>query len=68
MRLLRNNWWSGNDPLLKIGVVLMGFALALVVGAVALTTLLRNEPERALAVEAAVNSPVEPPVEPIDRS
>jgi sortase A len=69
VRLLRNNWWSGNDPLLKIGVVLMGFALALVVGALALTNLLRHdEPERALAVEAAVNSPVEPPVEPLVRS
>jgi len=68
VRLLRNNWWSGNDPLLKMGVVLMGFALALVVGAVALTTLLRDEPERALAVEVAVKSPVEPPVEPLVRS
>jgi sortase A len=41
---------------------MMAFALALTVGAVALTTVLRHEPERAVAVEAAVQSPVEPPV------
>ena len=50
---------------------MMGFALALTVGAVALTTVLRHdEPKRAVAVEAAVKTPVEPlvrsypPVEP----
>ena len=41
---------------------MMAFALALTVGAVALTTVLRHEPERAVAVEAAVQFPVEPPV------
>jgi sortase A len=41
---------------------MMAFALALTVGAVALTTVLRHEPARAVAVEAAVQSPVEPPV------
>ena len=41
---------------------MMAFALALTVGAVALTTVLRHEPERAVAVEAAVKSAVEPPV------
>ena len=48
---------------------MMGFALALTVGAVALTAVLRyDEPERAVAVEAAVKTPVEPPVEPLVRS
>ena len=42
---------------------MMAFALALTVGAVVLTTVLRHEPERVVAVEAAVQSPVEPRVE-----
>ena len=46
----------------------MGFALMLTVGAVALTTLLRDEPKRAVAVEAATKSPVKSPVEPLVRS
>ncbi len=47
---------------------MMAFALTLTGGAVALTTVLRGEPERVLAVEAAKKSPVKPPVEPLVRS
>jgi sortase A len=47
---------------------MMAFALALTVGAVALTAVLRDKPERALAVEAAMKSPAKPPVEPLVRS
>jgi sortase A len=68
MRLPSSNWWSGDDPLLKLGVVMMSFALALTVGAVVFTAVLRHEPERAVAVEAAVKSPVSSPVEPLVRS
>ncbi len=68
MRLPTSSWWSGNGPLLKVGVVMMAFALTLAVGAVALTAVLRDKPERALAVEAAKKSPVQPPVEPLVRS
>ncbi len=47
---------------------MMGFALALTVGAVALTTVLRQEPEPALAEQAAMKSQVQSPVEPLVRS
>jgi sortase A len=68
VRLPTSNWWSENGLLLKIGVVMMAFALTLTGGAVALTTVLRGEPERVLADEAAKKSPVKPPVEPLVRS
>jgi sortase A len=49
------------DPLLKVGVIIMTLALALTVVAVGVTISLRNEPERAVAVEkAAMKSTVEP--------
>ena len=49
------------DTLLKAGVIMMTFALALTVVAVVVTLLLRNEPERAVALEkAAAKSSVEP--------
>jgi len=49
------------DPLLKVGVILMAFALALVIVAVVVTVVLRGEPERAVASEkAATKSSVEP--------
>jgi sortase A len=47
---------------------MMAFALTLTVGAVALTAVLRDKPERALAVEAAMKSQVQSPVEPLVRS
>jgi sortase A len=49
------------DPLLKVGVIVMTLALALTVVAVGVTISLRNEPERAVAVEeVATKSTVEP--------
>ncbi len=63
-----SNWWFGNGLLLKVGVGMMAFALTLTVGTVVLTAVLRDKPERALAEQAAVKSPVKPPVEPLVRS
>jgi len=49
------------DPLLKVGVVLMGLALALVIAAVVVSVALRSEPGRVVAAEvAAKNSQGEP--------
>lgn len=54
----------GNDPLLKVGIVLMAFALTLTVVAVVVTIITRGEgPERAVASEtttAVKKSSVEP--------
>jgi hypothetical protein len=44
-----------------------GLRAALTVGAVALATVLRDAPERAVAVEAAVKSPVKSSEEPLVR-
>jgi sortase A len=52
------SFWE--DPLLKVGVVMMVFALALTGVAVAATFALRSEPERAAASESR-----EPSVEPL---
>lgn len=52
------SFWE--DPLLKVGVVMMVFALALTGVAVAATFALRSEPERAAASERG-----EPSVEPL---
>src|SRR5215203_1821628 len=43
----------GDDPLLKVGVIVMTLALALALVAVVLTVLLRDVPERAVASERA---------------
>jgi sortase A len=49
------------DTLLKVGVIMMTFALALTVVAVVVSISLRNEPERAVALEkVATKSSVEP--------
>jgi sortase A len=51
------------DTLLKVGVILMVFALALTVAAVVVSVALRSESERVVAAEAAATkSPVEPPL------
>jgi sortase A len=50
----------GQDPLLKVGVVMMIIALALTTVAVVVTFALRAEPERAVASETT-----EPSVEPL---
>ena len=49
MRLPRGNRRSGNDPLLRVGMIMMAFALVLALAAVVLTMLLRDVPERAVA-------------------
>jgi sortase A len=43
--------------LMKVGVIMMSLALALVLAAVVLSAALRGEPERVVASEAAANSP-----------
>src|ERR1051325_7861174 len=49
MRLPTGNRRLGQDPLLKVGVILMIIALALTTVAVVVTFALRAEPERAVA-------------------
>jgi sortase A len=62
VRLPTSNRWFRDDLLLKIGVVMMAFALAFTVAAVVVAIIVRDEPERVVAAEAAAKSPVEPPV------
>jgi sortase A len=52
------------DPLLKLGAVMMAFAIALFVAALVAISVLRAEPERAVASESGP----EPTVEPLKRS
>jgi sortase A len=49
------------DPLLKVGVVMMALALVLVIAAVVVSIALRSEPERVVAAEVATKTPGEPP-------
>ncbi len=56
-RFRTGNRRFGDYPILWVGMITMAFALTL--AAVALTIVLRNEPERAVVVEAAAESPVE---------
>jgi sortase A len=51
------------DPLMKAGAVMMAFAIALLVAALVAISVLRAEPERAVASETR-----EPTVEPLKRS
>ena len=44
---------------MKVGVILMALALALLVAAVVVSFALRSEPERVVAAEVATNSPGE---------
>jgi sortase A len=48
-------------PLLKVGVIMIALALALVIGAVVVSATLRSEPERVVAAEVAAKSPGEAP-------
>ena len=48
------------DPLLKVGLAMMAFAVVLTIVAVAVVLVLREEPERAVASEAAAKSSVTP--------
>jgi sortase A len=52
------------DPLLRVGAVMMAFAIALLVAALVALSVLRAEPERAVASESGP----EPTVEPLKRS
>jgi hypothetical protein len=47
--------------LVKVGVIMMALALALVIGAVVVSATLRSEPERVVAAEVAAKSPGEAP-------
>jgi sortase A len=53
--------FRGEDPLLKVGVIMMALALALVIVAVVVSIALRSEPERVVAAEVAAKSPREEP-------
>jgi len=48
-------------PLLKVGVIMIALALALVIGTVVVSATLRSEPERVVAAEVATKSPGEAP-------
>jgi sortase A len=60
MRLPRGDEVFRSDPLLKAGVVIMAFAVALTVVAVVVVVVSREEPEQAGASETAANSSVKP--------
>jgi sortase A len=60
MRLPRGDEIFRSEPLLKAGVVMMSFAVALTVVAVVVIVVSRDEPEQAVASETAANSSVEP--------
>jgi sortase A len=51
VRLPRDNRGFGNDPLLRVGLILMAFALVFAIVTAVLTVLLRNVPEQAAASE-----------------
>jgi sortase A len=48
-------------PLLKVGVIMIALALALVIAAAVVSVTLRSEPERLVAAEVATKSPGEAP-------
>jgi sortase A len=49
------------NPLLKVGLIMMALALALVIAAVVVSVALGSEPERMVAAEVATNSPGQAP-------
>ena len=51
MRLPGGNRRYGHDPLLRVGLILMAFALVFALVTAVLTVLLRSVPERAAASE-----------------
>ena len=53
-------WVFREDSLLRVGVILMTLALALVIAAVVVSVALRSEPERVVAAEVATKSLSEP--------
>jgi sortase A len=50
---------EANSLLMKVGVILMALALALLIAAVVVSVALRSDPERVVAEEVATNSPGE---------
>jgi sortase A len=50
---------EANSLLLKVGLIMMALALALVIGAVVVSATVRSEPERVVAAEVATKSPGE---------
>ena len=56
MRFPGGNRAFGNDPLLRVGLILMAFALAFALVTAVLTALLRNVPEQAAASEKATTT------------
>jgi hypothetical protein len=65
MRSHTGNRGFVEDPLLRVGVILMAIALVLTLVAVVLTVLLRNAPERTVASERAPHPSEENPSEEI---
>jgi sortase A len=53
LRFPRGNRGFDNDPLFRVGVIMMAFALVVTLVAVVLTVLLRDGPERAVTSERA---------------
>jgi sortase A len=52
---------EGNALLMKLGMIMMALALALVIAAVVVSATPRSEPERVVAAEVAMKSPGEAP-------
>jgi sortase A len=52
---------EGNSLLVKVGVIMMALALALVIAAVVVSATLRSHPERVVTAEVATKSPGEAP-------
>src|SRR5215210_2428035 len=56
MRFPAGNRGLGDDPLIRVGVIAMVFALVFALAAVVLTMLLRSAPERAVASEGVATT------------
>jgi sortase A len=52
---------EGNSLLMKVGLIMMALALALVITGMVVSATLRSEPERVVAAEVAAKSPGEAP-------
>jgi hypothetical protein len=52
---------EANSPLMKVGVIMMALALALLIAAMVVSVALRSEPERVVAAEVATKSPGQAP-------
>src|SRR5215211_1888376 len=61
MRAGRRVLREGNSLLVKVGVIMMALALALVIAAVVVSATLRSHPERVVTAEVATKYPGEAP-------